>query len=86
VVYRLNRNDVEGGLMDIGLAVKHLWDNQRVARKGWNGKEMWLELQRPDGQSKMTLPYVFIHTAQGDFVPWLCSQTDLLAADWELVH
>jgi hypothetical protein len=72
--------------MDIGLAVKHLWDNQRAARKGWNGKGMWLELQCPDGQSKMTLPYVFIHTTQEDFVPWLCSQTDLLAADWELVH
>ena len=23
-------------------------------------------------------------TAQGDLVPWLCSQTDLLASDWEL--
>ena len=43
---------------------------------------MWLMLQVPDAHSKMTLPYVYIMTAQGDLVPWLCSQTDLLATDW----
>jgi hypothetical protein len=57
----------------------------RVARAGWNGKGMHLELQVPDAHSKMTLPYVFMKTAQGDLVPWLCSQTDLLADDWEFI-
>jgi hypothetical protein len=47
---------------------------------------MWLELQTPDEHSKMTLPYVYMSTAQGDLVPWLCSQTDLLATDWEIVE
>ena len=46
---------------------------------------MWLALQRPDAHSKMTLPYIYMRTAQGDLVPWLASQTDLLAEDWELV-
>lgn len=32
------------------------------------------------------LPYVMMCTAGGEFVPWLCSQTDLLATDWELVR
>jgi hypothetical protein len=68
----------------IGWAVKELQNGERVARSGWNGKGMWLELQTPDDHSKMTLPYVYMSTAQGDFVPWLCSQTDLLATDWEL--
>jgi hypothetical protein len=68
----------------IGWAVKQLNDGQRVARSGWNGKGMWLELQRPDNGSKMTLPYVYMKTAQDDLVPWLCSQTDLLATDWEI--
>jgi Protein of unknown function (DUF2829) len=68
----------------IGWAVKELWDGERVARAGWNGKGMWLHLQTPDINSKMTLPYVYMKTAQGDLVPWLCSQTDLLATDWEL--
>lgn len=67
----------------IGWAVKQLHNGARVRRAGWNGKGMWLELQRPDANSKMTLPYVYMSTAQGDLVPWLCSQTDLLATDWE---
>ncbi len=32
------------------------------------------------------LPHVDMWTAQGDLVPWLCSQTDLLATDWEIVE
>lgn len=66
----------------IGWAVKQMHDGNRVARAGWNGKNMYLELQVPDAHSKMTLPYVYMRTAQGDLVPWLCSQTDLLATDW----
>jgi Protein of unknown function (DUF2829) len=71
-------------LMDIGQAVRRLQSGDRVARAGWNGKDQYLELQVPDKDSKMTLPYVFIRTVQGDLVPWLCSQTDLLANDWEI--
>lgn len=67
----------------IGWAVKQLHHGSKVRRSGWNGKNMWLELQTPDENSKMTLPYVYMSTAQGDLVPWLCSQTDLLAVDWE---
>ena len=69
----------------IGWAVKQLWNGNKVQRAGWNGKNMYLMLQMPDANSKMTLPYVYMYTAQGDLVPWLCSQTDLLAKDWQLV-
>jgi hypothetical protein len=74
--------------MDIGWAVKQLWFGDRVRRSGWNGKGMWLALEQPGENTgnKMTLPYVFMFTAQGDLVPWLCSQTDLLATDWEAVE
>ena len=72
-------------LMDIGQAVRRLLSGDRIARAGWNGRGQYLELQTPDEDSKMTLPYVYIHTVQGDLVPWLCSQTDLLANDWESV-
>ena len=71
---------------DIGWAVRCLKTGMKVSRKGWNGKGMWLELQVPDEHSKMTLPYVYMKTAQGDLVPWLCSQTDLLAKDWIVVE
>jgi hypothetical protein len=47
-----------------------------------NGKNQFITLQRPDENSKMSLPYIFIHTEQDDLVPWLASQTDMLATDW----
>jgi len=72
--------------MNIGEAVEALKRGGKVQRAGWNGKGMWLELQEPDNGSKMTLPYVYMYTAQGDLVPWLCSQTDLLANDWSVVE
>lgn len=36
----------------------------------------------PEGTVCKFLPYVTMRTADGAFVPWLASQTDLLAADW----
>lgn len=69
----------------IGWAVDRLRQGYRLQRSGWNGKGMYLMLQFPDAHSKMTLPYVYMHTVQGNLVPWLCSQTDLLATDWEVV-
>jgi len=77
-------SDAPALIYGIGWAVETLRSGQRVRRSGWNGKNMHLELQVPDANSKMTLPYVYMFTAQGDLVPWLCSQTDLLATDWEL--
>ena len=74
--------------MDIGEALKALKENPgdcRISRKNWNGPGQFLELQVPDEHSKMTLPYIFINTVQGDRVPWLASQTDLLAEDWQFV-
>ena len=74
----------------IGKAIKLLKNGFRICRKGWNGKNMWLELQVPDENSKMTLPYIYIeypvgHVAypEGCRVPWLASQTDILAEDYE---
>lgn len=76
-------------LCSFSAALDMLKAGQRAARQGWNGKGMWIVLQRPDTHSKMTLPYLFIeypagHPAypQGSRVPWLASQTDLLAEDW----
>lgn len=68
--------------MDFGAALTSLRAGRKVARSGWNGKDMWLALQKPDAHSKMTLPYIYMSTATGDLVPWLASQTDVLAHDW----
>ena len=65
-------------------ALHHIKNGIRVCRNGWNGKGMWIEIQRPDANSKMTLPYIFMKTADNKLVPWLASQTDILAEDWEI--
>ena len=69
---------------DFGMALKRLKEGYRVRRAGWNGKGMWVELQTPDEHSKMTLPYLYLKTVDGKLVPWLASQTDILAEDWEM--
>jgi len=78
------------GECDFGWALMLLKAGRKMCRKGWNGKGMWIALQRPDTSSKMTLPYLYIeypvnHPAypSGSRVPWLASQTDMLAIDWE---
>lgn len=71
--------------MTIGDAINALRHGEKVQRKNWNGPGQYLELQVPDTHSKMTLPYIYIHTVQGDLVPWLASQTDILADDWRVV-
>jgi hypothetical protein len=77
--------------MTFGLALEALKKGLKVQRDGWNGKGLWLELQVPDAHSKMTLPYIFMSypadakTTPGARVPWLASQTDMLAEDWVIV-
>lgn len=71
--------------MDFGGAIKALKAGRPVAREGWNGKGMWLRLQVPDEHSKMRRPYIYMSDAQGLLVPWLASQTDVLAEDWMIV-
>lgn len=70
--------------MDFGKALELIKLRKRVARTGWNGKDMWVALKEPDISTDMTLPYVFMRTAQGDYVPWSASQSDILAEDWIL--
>jgi hypothetical protein len=71
--------------MTFGYALDRLNAGNKVSRAGWNGKGMWLGLQRPDAHSKMSLPYIYMKTADDKLVPWLASQTDLLAEDWTRV-
>jgi len=69
--------------MDFGQALALLKDGKYVERSGWNGKGQYLGMQRPDSNSANTLPYIFIITVQKQRVPWLASQTDMLAEDWQ---
>jgi len=70
-------------MANFGDAIKSLKEGKKVTRAdGWNGKGMFLELQVPDENSKMGLPYIYIKTVQDKLVPWLASQSDMLAEDW----
>jgi len=80
--------------MTFGQAVEALKAGQRVARAGWNGKGMWLIRIAPyeyevesytlfDAAS--LLPYIAMRTADACMVPWIASQTDMLAEDWAVI-
>ena len=68
----------------IGWAIKQMWHGLKVRRRGWNGRGMWIAIHTPDNLSKMNHPYVYMSTVDGSLVPWLASQTDLLAMDYEV--
>ena len=65
--------------MDFGKALTALRAGRLVQREGWNGKGMFLYFV-PGSE------FIDMRTAQGDCVPWLASQTDLLAEDWQIVR
>lgn len=75
--------------MDFSLALKLLKAGERVCRTGWNGKRMYLFLIRDwtytDGKQDNfpNLPFIAMKTADEKVVPWLASQTDILANDWQ---
>lgn len=70
--------------MTIGQAIEAMKKGEKVARAGWNGRNMWLAYQPPQ-PAERKLPYIYMSTVQGELVPWLASQTDLLADDWAVV-
>ena len=86
--------------MNFGKAIEALKQGKKVTRKGWNGKKMFLYYvpeglypARTDAAKSIADengkvqygPYIAMKTAQGNVVPWLASQTDMLSEDWEIV-
>lgn len=83
--------------MNFGKALEALKEGRRVAREGWNGKAMFLFLvagsnfvvnREPllsimgEGATVTYRPHIDMKDAEGKVVPWLASQTDMLAEDW----
>lgn len=88
-------------LFSFSEALDLLKDGKLVCRAGWNGAGMFLFLvpgstfsvNRPpllgiyaEGQIISYHPHIDMKTADGLIVPWLASQTDLLANDWHEVN
>ena len=86
--------------LTFGQAIEAMKKGQRVARAGWNGKGMFLflvpgstfQVSRPpllgiypEGTTVNYCPHIDMKTADDKVVPWLASQTDMLADDWCIV-
>ena len=80
--------------MTFGLAIEAMKKGLKVARKGWNGKGMFLFLAYGEDltnclfkeQEPKCIDSICMYTAQGTVcVGWLASQADMLAEDWEIV-
>ena len=59
-------------------------NNAKVTRKGWNNENITISLQKPDGLSKMTKPYLYINKYDDKF-PCDLSCESILAEDWILI-
>lgn len=72
--------------MDFGKALEALKAGDQVARPGWNGKGMSVELLRDATTSdgREVAPFLALHAADGSLVAWVTSQADVLAEDWEV--
>lgn len=78
--------------MKFGEALEAIKSGAKIYREGWNGKGMFLFLVAGDAwnfecdidgvDSLSTLPFICMKTADNKLVPWLASQTDILADDW----
>lgn len=86
--------------MDFSEALKNIKAGKKMQREGWNGKGMFIFLVPgstfkvnrapllgiyPEGTEISYHAHVDMRTADGSIVPWLASQTDILADDWQEV-
>lgn len=86
--------------MNFSEALNVLHNGYQVARTGWNGVGMFVYLVQgsvfkvnrppllgiyPEGTDITYRSHIDMKTADGSCVPWVASQTDILADDWYIV-
>lgn len=86
--------------MNFGQAIEAMKSGNKVTRDGWNGKGMFLFLVPgsnfrvdrapllgiyPEGTEISYQPHIDMKTVDNTIVPWLASQSDILAEDWLIV-
>lgn len=69
--------------MDFSQAFTELKTGKKIKRSQWGG---FLALQVPDEKSKMNRPYVYASCKNGEIVPAVLNNLDLMAEDWETVE
>jgi hypothetical protein len=86
---------------NFGEVLDALKNGESAFRAGWNGKGMFIFLVNgskfnvnrppllgiyPEGTEITYRSHIDMKTADGSIVPWVASQTDLLAEDWCIGH
>lgn len=71
--------------MDFGEALKRLKAGEQVSREGWNGKGQFVVILDDPLGEMFAVPVLALATVPGVYVPWVASQTDILASDWMAV-
>lgn len=84
--------------LPFGLAIESLKRGLKVARQGWNGKNMFLYYVPSNSYPAQTdvakehfgdvVPYrdyIAMKTVNNEVVPWVASQSDVLEDDWIIV-
>lgn len=84
--------------MNFSKALENIKAGMQMQREGWNGKGMFVFLVPgsiflvnrapllgiyPEGTEINYHAHIDMRTADGQIVPWLASQTDILADDWQ---
>ena len=87
--------------MDFSDALKEIKHGKKVSRNGWNGKGMFVFLVQgskfkvnrppllgiyPEGTEINYHGHIDMRTSDNQIVPWVASQTDVLAEDWGIVE
>ena len=87
--------------MNFSDALNEIKDGKKVQRSGWNGKGMFIFMVPgstftvnrapllgiyPEGTVIKYHAHIDMKTADDQVVPWLCSQTDMFAEDWQIVE
>lgn len=84
--------------MPFGLAIEAIKKGKRAARRGWNGKEQYIELAEnisylnrsgeqinAEHKDSGSAAIAFVGT-RGVQLGWLASQSDMLSDDWFIVE
>lgn len=73
-------------LFNFGEAIKYLKRGMKVARKGWNGKGMYVQLNKArDFEFSELNQFLTIKNVKNSFDTWVPSISDLLAEDYVFV-
>ena len=68
---------------DFGYALDLLKDGKKTARRGWNGKGLYIEMEKGRDYKFSDLnPFLVIKNNLNSFNTWVPSISDLMAEDW----